>query len=251
MFKVDLNSDLGEGIGLDSEILKHITSANIACGYHAGDETIMSNTVNDAFEKGVSIGAHPGFDDKENFGRVEMNLSKSELKDIVKKQITELANMAKEKGTKLQHVKPHGAMYNMAARDYEIAKTIAEAIYEVDKDLIFLCLANSQMVKAGIDTGLKVANEVFADRAYNNDGTLVSRKLDGSVLHDADVVIQRVIKMVKEKKVTSITNDEISIEVDSICVHGDTLNAVEFVKRIRNTLEQEGITVTSITNVLK
>ena len=250
MFKVDLNSDLGEGIGFDSDILKYITSANIACGYHAGNKTIMSYTVEDAVKKGVSIGVHPGFDDKENFGRIEINLSKSELKNIVKQQIIKLDTIIKQKGARLQHVKPHGAMYNMAARDYEIAETIAQAIYEIDKDLIFVCLANSYMVDAGRNIGLKVANEAFADRAYNNDGSLVSRKVKGSVIHDTHKVIDRVVKMIKEGKVTSITNDEISIQADSICVHGDTLNAVELTKQIRSKLKEEDIVVTSIANIL-
>ncbi|QZY54189.1 LamB/YcsF family protein [Crassaminicella profunda] len=256
MYKVDLNSDLGESfgnykIGLDEEVIRYVTSANIACGWHAGDPLVMENTIKIAKEQGVGIGAHPGFPDLMGFGRRNISVSPDEVKAYVKYQLGALMAFAKSKGEKIQHVKPHGAMYNMAAKDKALAKAIAEAVYEVDENIILMGLANSEMIKSGKEIGLKVANEVFADRAYNPDGTLVSRKLEGAVIHDAEVAIARVVKMVKEGKVTAINGEEIEINADSICVHGDNERAVEFVKKIRSSLEKEGVKVTAISNFIE
>lgn len=256
MYKVDLNSDLGESfgcykIGMDEEVLKHITSANIACGFHAGDPIQMDKTVKLAMENNVQIGAHPGFMDIIGFGRREMKISKDEVKAYVKYQLGALNSFVISNGANIQHVKAHGALYNMAAKDYEISLSIAQAVYEVDKNIILLGLANSSIIDAGKDVGLRVANEVFADRAYNSDGTLVSRSIEGSIIYDSNIAIKRVIKMVKENKVEDINGKDIDIKADSICVHGDNPKAIEFVKSIRAELIKEDINICCISEVIK
>lgn len=256
MKKVDLNSDLGEGfgsfkIGMDKEILDVVTSANIACGWHAGDPVIMQKTVDLSRKKGVAVGAHPGYFDLMGFGRRNMNVTPEEVKSYVKYQVGALKAFTDFEGLKLQHVKPHGAMYNMAAKDYSLALGIAEGIKEIDSQLILLGLAGSELIKAGKEVGLTVASEVFADRAYTKDGKLVPRTTPGAVIHDKEIAIARVIRMVQEGKVQSIEGEDIDIEVHSICVHGDNPEALEFVVEIKNTLEKEGIEVTSLAQVVK
>lgn len=256
MYKVDLNSDIGESfgaynLGLDEEVIKHVSSVNIACGWHAGDPLVMGKTVEFAVNQKVSIGAHPGFPDLMGFGRREMKVTAAEAKAYVKYQIGALWAFSESKGVNLQHVKPHGALYNMAAKDEVLAKAIAEAIYEVDKDLILVGLANSELTKAGEEVGLKVANEVFADRAYNPDGTLVSRKKEGAVISDKNIAIARVIRMIKEGKVEAINGEDVEIQADTICVHGDNPQAVAFVENIRRTLEREDVQVIAIKKFIK
>ncbi len=256
MFQVDLNSDIGESfgdykLGLDEEVLQHISSANIACGWHAGDPVVMEKIVEVAAKKGVAIGAHPGFLDLMGFGRREMVITGEEAKAYMKYQIGALWAFAKSKGVRIQHVKPHGALYNMAAKNEMLARAIAEAIYEVDADMILVGLANSQLMKAGTATGLKVANEVFADRAYNPDGTLVSRKQEGAVIHDTQQAIARVIRMVKEGKVKAVNGEDVAIQADTICVHGDNPKAVAFVNEIRKALEAENVQVVSMASFIK
>ena len=251
MVKIDLNCDLGESfgaykIGMDEEVLGYISSANVACGWHAGDSMVMEKTVKLAKKNNVAIGAHPGFPDLVGFGRRNLNASPAEVKTYIKYQLGALYGFAKAEGVKIQHVKPHGALYNMAAKDEKLAMAIAEAIKEVDDTLIFMGLANSEMIKAGEKIGLKVANEVFADRAYNDDGTLVARTLPGAVIHDKDVAINRVIRMVKEGKVESINGKDVEINVQSICIHGDNPEALVFSKNIREALVNEGVEITSL-----
>ena len=251
MYFVDLNSDLGESfgnytIGMDEEILKYVSSANVACGWHAGDPMVMEKTVALAKEFGTAVGAHPGLPDRMGFGRRNMAVTPEEAKAYVKYQLGALQAFAKAHGVKIQHVKPHGALYNMAAVDEKLAKAMCEAVYEVDKDIIFMGLAGSKMITAAEEIGLKAASEVFADRAYNDDGTLVSRKLPGAVIKDKELAIKRVVRMVKEGKVESINGKDIDIKADSICVHGDNPKALEFVKNIRETLEKEGVTISSL-----
>lgn len=249
--KIDLNCDLGESfgtylLGMDEEVLKYITSANIACGWHAGDSLVMEKTVALAKKNNVAVGAHPGYPDLVGFGRRNLNVSPKELKTYVKYQVGALFAFAKSEGVKMQHVKPHGAMYNMAAKDYKLALAIAEGIKEVDENLILMGLANSELIKAGKDVGIKVANEVFADRAYNDDGTLVARTLPGAVIHDKDLAIKRVIKMVKDGKIESINGKIIEIVPQSICIHGDNPEALEFSRNIKEALIKEGIEVVSL-----
>ncbi len=256
MYKVDLNSDIGESfgnyvLGMDVEVIKYITSANIACGWHAGDAMVMDKTVTIAKKLNTAIGVHPGFPDLMGFGRRDMKITYEEAKNYIKYQIGALWAFAHSHGVKLQHVKPHGAFYNMAAKDSQMAKAIAEAVFEVDKDLILVGLANSEIIKMGKELGLKVANEVFADRAYNADGSLVSRNIKGAVIHDKDVAIQRVVRMVKDNMVTSVTGEDINIQADTICVHGDNPSAVLFVQEIRKALEDEGVKVEPMSIFIK
>ncbi len=255
MYKVDLNSDLGESfgaytIGLDNEVIAHVSSVNVACGYHAGDPLVMEKTVAAAKAAGVAVGAHPGFPDLMGFGRRNMVVSPKEVKAYVKYQLGALMAFAAAEGIRLQHCKPHGALYNMAGKDMDLALAIAEAIAEVDKNIILLGLANSKMIDAGKQLGLRVANEVFADRAYQADGSLVPRKLPGAVIHDKDEAIARTVRMVTEGKVTAITGEEVEIAAHSICVHGDNPSAVEFVKNIRTQLIARGVEIAPIREIV-
>lgn len=256
MYKVDLNSDLGESfgrytIGSDDRIIPLITSANIACGFHASDPVVMMKTVNMVKEAGTGAGAHPGYPDLMGFGRRNMNVSREEAKAYTLYQISALGGMCKAAGVKLSHAKPHGAMYNMAGKDYELSKAICEAIKEYDPSLIVMGLAGSQMVKAARDMGLKTAEEVFADRAYEEDGSLVARSKPGAMIEDEDEAIARVIRMIKEGKVQAITGNDIDIKADSVCVHGDGEKALLFVEKIRKALTDEGIEICPLEEVCR
>jgi UPF0271 protein len=253
---VDLNSDLGESfgaytIGLDSEVLKYVTSANVACGWHAGDPLIMDKTVKLAVENGVAVGAHPGYPDLMAFGRRNMDITPNEAKNYMLYQLGALSAFAKFHGTKIQHMKLHGAFYNTACVKKELADAIVEAMLEVDKDIIIMALSGSCLLQIAEERGLKVAHEVFADRAYNADGTLVNRRLPGAMIHDKNLAIQRIKRMILEGKVTAIDGTDIDIKADSICVHGDNPEAVNFVKLIRESLEAEGIEVKNIGSFIK
>ncbi|MDD4599906.1 hypothetical protein SDC9_15095 [bioreactor metagenome] len=248
---VDLNSDLGESfgaytLGLDRDVLRHISSANIACGCHAGDPMVMAKTVGLAQELGVSIGAHPGFPDLVGFGRRKMALSPVEVKNYIIYQVGALAAFAAAANTKLQHVKPHGALYNMAAVDPKFAIAIAEGIAEVNTELIFVGLAGSEMIKAGQQAGLRVASEVFADRGYNSDGTLIARGQPGAMIHDPEEAAVRVVKMVAKGTIMSAGGQEIAICADTVCLHGDSPGAVEMAQTIRKRLEEAGIKISPL-----
>jgi len=251
MYRVDLNCDLGESfgrykLGLDEEVIKYVSSVNIACGFHASDPVVIGKTVKLAKENNISIGAHPGFLDLMGFGRRNMDISLEEAKAYIKYQIGALYGFCKSANVKLNHVKPHGALYNMAANDYNLSKAICEAIYEFDKEIILVGLSKSELIRAGEDVGLKCANEVFADRAYEEDGTLVSRKKDGAIITNEDEAIDRVIGMIVNEKVKSISGKYIDIKVDSICVHGDEIKALEFVKKINKKLKEDNIEIKSL-----
>lgn len=248
---VDLNSDLGESfgaytLGLDRDVLRHISSANIACGCHAGDPMVMEKTVGLAKELGVAIGAHPGFPDIVGFGRRQMALSPAEVKNYIIYQVGALEAFAKAANTKLQHVKPHGALYNMAAKDAKLAKAIAEAIAAVNEELILVGLAGSEMIKAGQQAGLRVASEVFADRGYNRDGTLIARGQPGAMIHDPEEAAIRVIQMVADGTITTADGQEIAICADTVCLHGDSPGAVEMAQTIRIRLEEAGIKIAAL-----
>lgn len=246
--KIDLNSDLGESFGnyqvcMDDEIIKLVSSVNIACGWHAGDPNVMASTVKKAIENNVGIGCHPGYPDLMGFGRRNMAVSPYDLKNYVKYQIGALKAFVDAEGGVLQHVKPHGAMYNMAAKDAALANAIAEAIYEVDSNLIFMGLSGSQMIESAKAFGLKTVSEVFADRTYQADGMLLPRSQEGAVIHDSKIAIEQVMQMVKYKSVKTITGEVIDIDAESICVHGDNVKALEFVKLIRKQLSEEMIEI--------
>ncbi|MCH7744953.1 MAG: LamB/YcsF family protein [Chloroflexi bacterium] len=247
--KIDFNCDMGESYGMhkmgfDEEVIKYITSANIACGFHAGDPMWMRHTVRMAEENGVAIGAHPSYPDLNGFGRRDMSLTPEEAKNDVIYQLGALNAFTKAK--KLQHIKPHGAMYNKAVNDEPLARAICEAVLEVDPDLIILALAGSPWIKIAKDMGLRVAQEIFADRAMNADGTLVPRSQPGSVLHNIEEVLERSIKMVTEGKATAITGEEFEVQADSICLHGDTPGAVDMAKALKKGLEDAGVEIVPV-----
>jgi 5-oxoprolinase (ATP-hydrolysing) subunit A len=249
--RVDLNSDVGESfgaytIGQDAVVLAHITSANVACGFHAGDPGVMRTTVATARQHGVAVGAHPGFPDLVGFGRRELNASPREVADFVTYQIGALAAIAAAEGVRLQHVKPHGALFNMAVRDAALADAIARATAAVDRSLILFGLPESELIRAGDRAGLRTASEAFADRAYQPDGTLVSRRLAGAVIHDPDVVEARVVRMATDRTVVAVDNSVVKLQVDTICVHGDTRGAADLAARIRRALETAGVHVKPI-----
>lgn len=255
MYKVDLNCDLGESfgrykLGLDDEVVKYITSANIACGFHASDPIVMEKTVLLAKENNIQVGAHPGFPDLLGFGRRKMDISINEAKAYIKYQVGALYAFCKSNNVKLSHVKPHGELYNMAGKDYELAKAICEAIYEFDKDLILLGLGNSEMINAAKNIGIRYAKEVFADRAYEEDGSLVSRNKDGAIITDENIAISQVIDIIKNKRVKCITGKYIDLQADSICVHGDGMKALEFVKKIKDKLNEENIKIKPIKEII-
>ena len=246
MKTIDLNCDMGESfgtyvLGYDALAMPYVTSINVACGFHASDPDNMAKTVMLAKENGIAIGAHPGFPDLVGFGRRAMALTPEEVKNAVVYQIGALDAFCRTAGIKMQHVKAHGALYNMAEKDLAIATAIAAAIKAVDPELYMLCLANSQMVVAAKQQGVSFVEEAFADRAYTEEGTLVSRKVAGSVIHDITEVVSRVVRMVKDESVISITGKEIPIHAQTICVHGDTPGAVEMVKALREALDKENI----------
>jgi 5-oxoprolinase (ATP-hydrolysing) subunit A len=252
--KVDLNCDLGESFGLykigrDEEILDFITSANIACGFHAGDPGTIQKTVSLALKKNVAIGAHPGLPDKIGFGRRNMEITPREAFEMVIYQIGAVQAFAYAEGSKLQHVKPHGALYNMAAGNTALAEAIAEAIYKVNPELILLGLSGSELVKAGKKLGLRTANEVFSDRTYQIDGSLTSRKDENALINDDNKALNQVIQMVKEGTVDSVQGQPVPIQADSICIHGDGEHALVFAERIRTALLQENIAITCLGNL--
>lgn len=250
MLRVDLNCDIGESygrykLGEQQEILKYVTSANIACGFHAGDPSVMRETVKLAIENGVKIGAHPGLPDLNGFGRREMKITPQEAYDMVVYQIGALNGFLATFGEQMQHVKPHGALYNMAAKDSELAQAIAQAVYDVSPNLVLFGLAGSKLTTAGESIGLRTAHEVFADRTYQSDGTLTSRQQSDALITDTNKSVAQIVRMVTEGKVISQQNTEVMIKADTICIHGDGEHAVSFAKYIKETLENNSIVVSA------
>lgn len=250
-YQVDLNCDMGESFGAykmgnDEEILDFVTSANIACGFHAGDPSTMRRTVKLALEKGVGIGAHPGFQDLTGFGRRNMFVSPQEAYELVVYQIGALYGFVKSEGGVMQHVKPHGALFNMAATDAALSEAIAEAVYAVNPELVLFGLSGSEIVKAGEKIGLRTANEVFSDRTYQADGTLTSRKEANALITDTETAIGQVVRMVKEGMVTSTDGKEVTIQADTVCIHGDGVHALDFARRISQTLKTSEIDIRKI-----
>ena len=240
---VDINADLGEGAGHDDQLLQLVTSANIACGLHAGSAQTMRATLLAAKQRGVAVGAHPGFDDRENFGRREMPVPWDELIALVAYQLGAFAAVAKSLGMRPQHVKPHGALYNMAAREEETAEAIVQAVCRVDRELIVFAPAASALSRAAEGAELQVAREVFADRNYMPDGSLVPRDHPQALLHDAEEAANRVFRMLRDDKVEAIDGSDVSVHADTICVHGDTPHAVEFALALRTCLAQTGVII--------
>ena len=223
-----------------------VTSANIACGFHAGDPSTMRKTVRLALEKGVAIGAHPGLPDLVGFGRRNMDISPQEAYDMVVYQIGALYGFVKAEGGTIRHVKPHGALYNMAAKSRALSEAIAEAVYKVDSSLILFGLSGSELAFAGEKIGLRTAHEVFADRTYQADGSLTPRRDKNALLHDASDAVSQVVRMVKEGRVLSQQGADVAIKADTVCIHGDGANALSFAKALRDQLQAAGITVQHI-----
>ena len=249
--RVDLNGDVGEAssdgpAGQDPELMPHITSANVACGFHAGDPGVMRATVALAREHGVAVGAHPGFPDPEGFGRRELTFSPSDVEDFVAYQVGALAAIAAAQGVRLQHVKPHGALFNMAVRDPALADAIARAAAVIDPTLILVGLPGSEIVAAGKRAGLRTAGEGFADRGYQPDGTLVPRQQQGALIDDPDRVVPRTVRMVCDQTVEAIDGSCVPLSIDTVCVHGDTPGAADLAARIRAALGEAGVEVKAV-----
>jgi len=254
--EININCDLGESSKLHSTendplLLEIVNSANIACGYHAGDKPTMEKTIEISKKNNVSIGAHPSFNDPENFGRRRLNLPSSEIKKLIIDQINILTNIANNKGMKVTHVKPHGALNNMACEDYDLAKIISESIVEANKELIFLVPTGSEMEKAGKKIGIKVAAEIFADRNYEDDGNLVSRAKKNAMIADPEVAKKHVIKMVEKQALNCYSGKLIPCEIDSVCVHGDGKSAVNTAKEIKKGLIKSGIILRPLNQLKK
>jgi UPF0271 protein len=246
MQTIDLNCDLGEGLTNDALLMPWISSANIACGYHAGDTATMQKTIALAMEHQVAIGAHPGFADKPNFGRIEMNLPLNEIFDLVTEQVWQLQQLAKQMGASLQHVKPHGALYNMSARDALLANTIAKAVYTIDQNLVLFGLSGSLSISEAEKIGLPTASEVFADRTYQSDGSLTPRTQPGAMISSTEQCLQQVLEMIQQQTVTTADQQKIPINAQTVCLHGDGEQAVAFAQLIYRELENNHIRIQRI-----
>ena len=254
--EININCDLGESSKFcstenDPLLLKIVNSANIACGYHAGDKPTMEKTIKISKENSVSIGAHPSFNDPENFGRKRLNLPSGEITKLIIDQINILSNIANTSGIKVTHVKPHGALNNMACEDYELAKIISGSIIQVNKDLIFLVPTGSQMEKAGKKLGMKIATEIFADRNYEDNGNLVSRSKSNAMITDPEIAKKHVIKMIENQALNCYSGKQIPCEIDSVCIHGDGQSAVKTAKQIKEGLIKAGVTLKPLDKMKK
>ena len=240
---IDLNSDLGEGAGSDEELLSLVSSANIASGFHAGNADSMRQAISAARSRGVAVGVHPSFFDRENFGRRELPITCEQLYDIINFQLGTFQAIAQTAGALVRHVKPHGALYNMAARELRIAEPIVRAIHDVDPTLLLFAPGSSALAAAAEARGVTVVAEVFADRGYMKDGSLVPRGRPGAVLDDPQAAASRVVRMLQEGKVRSIDGQDVAITAETVCVHGDTPDAVAFARALRQKLEEQGIDI--------
>ena len=254
--EININCDLGESSKFHSTendplLLTIVNSANIACGYHAGDKKTMEKTIEISKKNKVSIGAHPSFNDKENFGRKRLNLSSVEIKKLIIEQINIISDIAKSKEIKVTHIKPHGALNNMACEDYELASIISETIKKINKDLIFLVPTGSEMEKAGNKINLKIAAEIFADRNYEDNGNLVSRSKKNAMITDPKIAEKHVIKMVQNQAINCYSGKQIACDIDSICVHGDGISAVSTAKQIKEGLLKSGVTLLALDRMKK
>lgn len=248
--RIDLNCDMGEGYGAytmgdDLALLDHVSSANIACGFHAGDPSTMQRTVSAALAKGVAVGAHPGFADLQGFGRRAIQISPAEVYALVVYQVGALAAFARAERGELHHVKPHGALYNMAAKSRALADAIAQAVHDVDDRLVLFGLSGSEMIRAAEALGLRTAAEVFADRSYQDDGSLTPRDQRGAMIEDADVAVAQVRRMVSDGRVQSVSGRQVEIRADTLCIHGDQAGAVDFARAVRAALASDGVDVSA------
>ena len=245
--KIDLNCDMGEGLDTDAAIMPFISSANISCGFHAGDATTMRDTIRLAKKFRIAIGAHPSFEDREHFGRTEMKLPPEEIYRLVQTQLQAIKDIATEENALLDHVKPHGALYNMSARDATIASAIANAVFEFDPTLILFGLSQSVSITEAKKRGLKTASEVFADRTYQDDGSLTPRSEPNALIEETSQALRQVLQFVREQQVTTVSGKTIAIIADTICIHGDGSHAVPFARAIHQTLQDEHIEIKPVT----
>lgn len=243
MQTIDLNCDMGEGMPYDSALMPYISSANIACGYHAGDEDTMKRTIELALQHNVAIGAHPGFADKENFGRKDMFLKTEKYRELIIEQLSSIKKITDAFGVKLHHVKPHGALYNMASADKMLAAVIAKAIKEFDETLILYGLSGSHLIEEAKMNQLKTASEVFADRTYRDDGKLTVRNHPNALIRDAKTAVHQVLQMMKEKTVTSVNKKTVPIIAETVCIHSDGPHPVEFAKLIHQTISENNFVI--------
>ena len=248
MARIDLNCDMGESfgayrIGNDEAILDYVTSANVACGFHAGDPSVMRRTLQLAAAKGVAVGAHPGYRDLEGFGRRYMAVTPEHVRDLVVYQVGAILGFARAEGIQLQHVKPHGALYNAAARDRTVADAVAAAVYDIDPEIVLFGLAGSELEAAGREVGLRVASEAFVDRTYGSDGRLIPRRDPRALIHDEEMAVAQAARLVEEGRVRSLDGTDLELSPDTICIHGDGPNAVSLAKLVRERLERSGIAV--------
>jgi len=250
MLKIDLNCDMGESFGAwtmgrDAELMDYVSSVNIACGFHAGDASVIRKTIETAIVKNVAVGAHPSFPDLQGFGRREMKMPATEVFDIVLYQVAALKGMCEAFGGKLRHVKPHGALYNQAARDKNLAEAIAKAVKAIDENLVFYGLANSFLVSEAERIGLKTASEVFADRTYQADGTLTTRSQSNALIESVKKSCEQVLEMITARTVTAVTGERVTLRADTVCIHGDGAHALEFAREVKRSLEENGILIHS------
>lgn len=243
MKAIDLNCDLGEGAGQDAELMPLITSVNVACGAHAGDDDTMRATVALALRHGVAIGAHPGLPDREHFGRREMVASSEKIYDWVREQTARLQELTREVSARVTHVKPHGALYHMAARDATLAAAVAQAVKDCDERLWLVGLSGSALPEAGLRVGLRVAHEVFADRAYHRDGALVARGDERALLTDPDTATERMLGLMRTGRIRSVEGEEVALQADTICLHGDGARVVDFARALRRGLARAGVVI--------
>ncbi len=251
MLSVDLNCDMGESFGAwqmgrDAELMDYVSSVNVACGFHAGDASVIRKTVETAIKKNIAIGAHPSFPDLQGFGRREMKMSAQEIFDIVLYQISALKGICEAFGAKLHHVKPHGALYNQAAKDAKLAEAIARAVKAADENLILYGLSNSFLISEAERINLKTASEVFADRTYQIDGTLTPRTEPNALIRDTEQAVSQVLQMIREQSVIAATGKKVSLKSETVCIHGDGENALEFAAAIHRKLTEKGISIQTV-----
>jgi 5-oxoprolinase (ATP-hydrolysing) subunit A len=247
---IDLNCDMGESfgaftIGNDEVLMEYVSSVNIACGFHAGDPGVMRATIARAASRDLAIGAHPGYPDLQGFGRREMKMSLAEVYDCIVYQVGALLAFAKVEGARINHVKPHGALYNSAAKDRALAATIARSVHDVDKDLALVGLSGSCLIEEGDKAGLRTCNEAFADRTYQEDGTLVPRSAANAIIHDAHQAALQILQIVQRGTVTTVNGKEIAVRADTVCIHGDGHQAIEIAKAITNILRENNVSIKS------
>jgi UPF0271 protein len=251
MFSIDLNCDMGESFGAwrmgsDAALMDHVSSVNVACGFHAGDATVMRETVEKACEKGVAVGAHPGFPDLQGFGRREMKMTAREVFDIVLYQISALEGICRAAGGRLHHVKPHGALYNQAARDPNLAAAMAEAVRAVDENLIFYGLSGSFLISEAEKLGLRTASEVFADRTYRADGNLTPRSEPNALIKNTQQAVEQILQMIRTETVTATSGEPVRIKAETVCIHGDGEQALDFARIIRAELLKRDVRIGAI-----